>query len=321
MLIFIPWIAWYVYSANRRYAQMSVSSTRPFLNKKRPFKLYLIHFLFVLRLLTVAALIVVIARPQIIDTEHGRSSTTNGTDIVIALDISSSMLAEDFSPNRLEVAKEMVAQFANKRENDNIGLVIFAGESYTAVPLTTDHAQLINELNEVEIGLLDDATAIGDGLATAVNRLQMSQAKSKSIILVTDGAHNAGQLSPEDASDIAKEKDIKIYTIGIGTDGEAPYTQYDQFGRAYRTKIPVTIDERTLRAIASKTNGKYFRAKQGYQLGEVFAEIDKLETSEIQTSQWTSVTTDEDYQIWAFIALCILVFEMLLNYLIIRQIP
>lgn len=314
LLIIIPCVAWYIYTAPHRYASLSISSLHAFKQSGRSWKEYFIYVLFGIRMLAIAALIIILARPQ----SHTKwtTSTTNGTDIVISLDISSSMLAGDFDPDRLEAAKQVVSKFINGRGNDNIGLVLFAGECFTAVPMTADHAQLINYLNEVQVGLLENNTAIGDGIATAINRIKDGNAKSKSIILVTDGSHNAGQLTPADAAEIAALNDIKIYTIGVGRNGTAPFRQFDQFGRSYTLQLPVVIDEKTLTDVAEKTGGKYFRAENEQVLSEIFDEINKLETSEISVRKYAQ--TEEDYLPWAFIALALLLFEIFSRSVIIR---
>lgn len=318
LLIIVPCIAWYIYSLRTRNTGIAISSLAPFASNKITLKQYVLHGLFILRMLTLAFLIIVVARPQ--SSSRWTDSNTEGTDIMISLDISSSMLAGDFDPNRLEAAKKVASRFISGRTHDNIGLVIFAAESFTAVPMTTDQAQLINYLNEVEIGLLSDGTAIGDGIATAINRIKDGKAKSKSIILITDGSHNAGQLTPMDAAEIAKQNDIKIYTIGVGRNGNAPYPQFDPYtGRTYTVQIPVVIDEKTLQAIAQLTGGKYFRATDDHVLANIFDEIDQLEKTQITVKKFAS--TEEDYLPWALLALSILVLELLIRNLYIRQAP
>lgn len=317
LLLIIPCVAWYIYTCRRRYAAVSISSIDAYKKLSRSWKEYLLYGLFAVRMLAIAALIIIIARPQ--TNIKWSNSTTNGTDIVIALDISSSMLAGDFDPNRLDAAKKVASRFISGRENDNIGLVVFAAECFTAVPMTTDHAQLINYLNEVEVGLLEDNTAIGDGLATAINRIKDGKAKSKSIILLTDGSHNAGQLTPADAAGIAALNDIKVYTIGVGRNGTAPYPQIDQFGRVYNVNLPVVIDEKTLTSVAEQTGGKYFRATNEHILSDIFDEINKLETTEISVKKFAQ--TDEDYIPWALLALGLLLFELICRTAVIRNIP
>lgn len=318
LLIIAPCVAWYIYSLRTRNAGISISTLAPFKSQKAPFKQYVLHGLFGIRMLMLASLIIILARPQ--SSSKWSNSNTEGTDIMLSLDISSSMLAGDFDPNRLEAAKKVASRFISGRSQDNIGLVIFAAESFTAVPMTTDQAQLINYLNEVEIGLLADGTAIGDGIATAINRIKDGKAKSKSIILITDGSHNAGQLAPMDAAEIAKQNGIKIYTIGVGKNGRAPYPQVDpNTGRTYIVQLPVVIDEKTLTSIANKTGGKYFRATDEHVLNDVFDEIDKLEKSQITVKKFAS--TEEAYLPWSIFALVMLVLELLLRNLYIRQIP
>lgn len=314
LLIIIPCVAWYVYTCRKRYASLSISSMDAFSKQRRSWKQYMIYALFGVRMLVLASLIVILARPQ--SNIRWSNSTTNGTDIVIALDISSSMLAGDFEPNRLESAKKVASQFINGRETDNIGLVVFAAECFTAVPMTSDHAQLINYLNEVQCGLLEDATAIGDGLVTAINRVKDGKAKPKSIILLTDGSHNAGQLTPSDAAEIAALNGIKIYTIGVGRNGTAPFPQQDQFGRTYSVQLPVVIDEKTLTSVAEQTGGKYFRAQNEQVLSDIFEEINKLETTEISVRKFAQ--TEEDYLPWALLALGLLLLEIFCRTLVIR---
>lgn len=317
LILLVPCIAWYVYSLNTRYPSISISSTDGFKSSSRPFRVYLLHAMFGLRMLCLAMIVCIIARPQ--SSIRWSNTNTQGTDIMIALDVSSSMLAGDFDPNRLEAAKSVATRFISGRPSDNIGLVIFAGECFTAVPMTTDHAQLINYLNEVEVGILEDNTAIGDGLATAINRIKSGQAKSKSIILITDGSHNAGQLTPIDAAEIAAQNDIKVYTVGIGRNGTAPFPQMDQFGRVHQINLPVVIDEKTLTNIANQTGGKYFRATNEHVLKQIFEEIDQLETTEISVKKFAR--TEEDFTPWAIAAIILLVVELLCRNTILRRTP
>lgn len=314
LLILIPYIVWYVLTVRRRYASLGVSTTMPFSRLPRTFKQYGLYILFALRLLAIASLIVVIARPQ--EDIKWATSNINGTDIVLTLDISSSMLAQDFEPDRLGAAKSVATKFINGRENDNIGLVVFADESFTAVPMTTDHALLINYLREIEIGMLgENATAIGDGLASAINRIREGKAKSKSIILLTDGSNNSGIVNPINAAEIAKKFGIKIYTIGIGTYGEA------EFPTAYgtTTRIPVTIDEDALRTIASITDGKYFRANNQSVLKSIFEEINKLETTTMDVRKFAQ--KEDVYLPWALLAFALLALELIGRNLFFRNIP
>lgn len=318
LLVIVPCIAWYVYSQKNRYASVLVSTLSPFEKQKPSFRQYLIHAMFAIRMLLIAALVIIVARPQ--SSSKWSDSNTEGTDIVLSLDVSSSMLAGDFDPNRLEAAKKVASRFISGRTHDNIGLVIFAAESFTAVPMTTDQAQLINYLSEVEVGMLEDGTAIGDGLATAINRILEGKAKSKSIILITDGSHNAGQLAPMDAAEIAKQNGIKVYTIGVGKNGMAPYPQVDPYTRrTYTVQLPVVIDEKTLQSIADQTGGKYFRATDDHVLADVFEEIDQLEKTQISVRKYAS--TEEAYLPWALLALGLLIFELTVRNLFLRNIP
>ena len=292
-----------------------VSTIAP-LTKVKSYKAYLIHVLFILRLLTIGFVIIILARPQIKD--NWKSSIMNGTDIVLSIDISSSMLAMDFEPNRLEAAKEVATKFVAGRESDNMGLVTFAAEGFTAVPMTTDKSLLTSYINRIELGLLEDGTAIGDGLSMAINRIKDGPAKSKSIILITDGSNNTGIVAPLTAANIAKKHNIKVYTIGIGTNGEALFPVNDGFGTTY-VKQKVVIDEPTLQEIALITGGKYFRATDNEVLNDVFNEIDKLEKTEIDIQKFTH--TEDNYLSWAFLALICFLVEIILRYTLLRTIP
>ena len=240
LLLIIPVIAWYILKQKRMQAALQVSTTQPFDKMPRTYKIYLRHFNFVLRVLAVVLLIIALARPQ--STDSWQNSSTEGVDIVLALDISGSMLARDFKPDRVEAAKDVAAQFVSGREHDNIGLVIFAGESFTMCPMTTDHAVLLNLMKDVHCGMVDDGTAIGDGLATAINRIKDGPAKSKTIILLTDGTNNAGDIAPATAAQIAKSFGIHVYTIGVGTKGLAPTPVQTPYGITYQN-MPVEMDE------------------------------------------------------------------------------
>jgi Ca-activated chloride channel family protein len=298
-------------------ATMALSSTSAFAKMPRTWKQYVRHLLFVLRLAALGCLIIVLARPQLKD--NWRTTSTEGTDIVIALDVSSSMLARDFKPNRLEAAKKVASKFIAGRESDNIGVVIFAGESLTGVPMTVDRSQLISYIESINMDMLEDGTAIGDGIATSLNRLKEGKAKSKSIILLTDGSNNTGVVAPISASEVAKELGVKIYTIGIGTNGNAPYPTQNIFGKIEYTMQPVVIDEATLRTIAESTGGKYFRATGNKVLEEVFAEIDALEKTQMDVKHFSH--TEDNYMFWAWLALGLFALELLLRYTVVRSIP
>lgn len=316
-LLFIPLIAWYIWKRRNLYASMEVSTTTPVARLPRSWKEYLTHLLFVMQLGVIGCIIIILARPQTRDSWH--TSTVEGTDIVLALDISTSMLARDFKPDRFEAAKDVAAKFVSGRDGDNIGVVIFAAESFTAIPMTTDRSVIANYINDIKMGMLQDGTAIGDGLATSINRIKDGKAKSKSIILLTDGSNNTGNVAPMTAAEIAKQMGIKVYTIGIGTNGTAPYPQENMFGRIEYVNLPVVIDEATLRNIAETTGGKYFRATGNNVLSEIFAEIDKLETTKMDTRDFTS--TEDDYMPWGIAALALFSLIIVLRYTILRSIP
>ena len=316
-LIYVPLLAWYILKRKGAYPALNISSTTPFVGLGRPWRQYGLHALFALRLAAIGCIIVMLARPQTRDSWN--TTRTEGTDIVIALDISSSMLARDFNPDRLEAAKDVAAKFVAARESDNMGLVIFAGESLTGVPMTTDRSALTNYISSIEMGMIDDGTAIGDGLATAINRIKDGKAKSKSIILLTDGSNNTGTVAPLTAAEIAKKYGIKVYTIGVGKNGTAPYPVQNYFGRIEYQPMEVVIDEATLQNIASTTGGKYFRATGNNVLQDIFQEIDSLEKTEIDIKNFSH--TEDKYEMWALLALGILLLELLLRNTVLRKIP
>lgn len=316
-LVFVPLIAWYIIKQRNAHPAMEVSTTLPYAKLPRSIKEYLLHGLFVLRLTAIGCVIVVLARPQTRDS--WRTSSTEGTDIIIALDISTSMLARDFKPDRFEAAKEVATKFVSGRESDNIGVVIFAGESFTAVPMTTDRALLANYINSIKMGMLEDGTAIGDGLATAINRIKDGKAKSKSIILLTDGSNNTGVVAPTTAAEIAKKYGIKVYTIGVGKNGMAPMPQQNYFGGIDYVNMPVVIDEATLKSIASTTGGKYFRATSNNVLNEIFTEIDQLEKTQMDVKHFSH--TEDNYMMWAWLAIGLFILELIMRHTILRTIP
>jgi Ca-activated chloride channel family protein len=265
-------------------------------------------------MIALALLIIVLARPQ--STDRFQDVSTEGIDIVLALDISGSMLARDFKPDRLEASKNVATEFISGRPYDRIGLVVFSGESFTQCPLTTDHAVLINLMREIQSGMIEDGTAIGMGLATAVNRIKDSEAKSKVIILLTDGVNNRGEIAPATAAGIAKTFGIRVYTIGVGTQGMAPYPVQTPFGTQYQN-MPVEIDEDILKEIAQTTGGRYFRATDNDKLVQVYNEIDKLEKSKIDVKQF--IRKEEKYLNIAISAFSLLVLEILLRNTILRK--
>lgn len=317
LLLLIPMIGWYVYKLRKSQASLQVSSTEAFeVAGATSWKVYLRHVPFALRTLAIALLIVVLARPQ--STDSWQNSTTEGIDIVMAMDISTSMLAEDLKPNRLEAAKDVAASFINGRQNDNIGLVVFAAESFTQCPLTIDHGVLLNLFKDIQPGIIQDGTAIGLGLANAVSRIKDSQAKSKVIILLTDGVNNTGEIAPVTAAEIAKTFGIRVYTIGVGTQGEAPYPIPTAFGIQCQN-IPVEIDEQVLKQIASTTGGQYFRATDNASLKEIYSEIDQMEKTKISVQEFSK--KQEEYKNWALIVFALLLVEVLLRNTLLRNIP
>ena len=317
LLLLIPLIGWYIYKLSKSQASMQVSSSEVFqLPEARSWKIYLRHVPFLLRMVLIALLIVVLARPQ--STNSWQNSSTEGIDIMLAMDISSSMLAQDLKPNRLEAAKDVAASFINGRQNDNIGLVVFAAESFTQCPLTTDHTVLLNLFKDIQPGIIQDGTSIGLGLANAISRIKDSQAKSKVIILLTDGVNNAGESAPVTASEIAKTFGVRVYTIGVGTQGEAPYPFQTAFGIQYQN-VPVEIDEPTLKQIAATTGGQYFRATDNASLKAIYEEIDQMEKTKISVQEFSK--KQEEYMQWALLVLLLLLVEVLLKNTLLRNIP
>jgi Ca-activated chloride channel family protein len=316
LLLLVPgMIAFYILRQQKTFASLQMPGLKPFENSGSTFRNYLRHILFALRAAGIALLIIIIARPQ--TTDKFQNTTTEGIDIIMALDISGSMLARDFKPDRLEASKNVATEFISGRPYDRLGLVVFSGESFTQCPLTTDHAILVNLMRELQSGMIEDGTAIGNGLATAVNRIKDSEAKSKVIILLTDGVNNRGEIAPATAADIAKTYGIRVYTIGVGSQGMAPYPVQTPYGIQYQN-MPVEIDEPILKEIASKTGGKYFRATDNDKLIQVYAEIDKMEKSKIDVRQFTR--KEEKYLIPAIIAFALLAFEILARLTIYKNI-
>ncbi len=314
-LLLIPLlVAYYIYRQSRAHASMRLSTAGFLMNGHKTFRHYLRHILFALRIIAVALMVVVIARPQSID--KWQSSTTEGIDIILALDVSGSMLARDFTPDRLEASKNVATEFISGRPYDRIGLTVFSGESFTQCPLTTDHAVLINLMREVKSGVIEDGTAIGVGLATAINRIKDSDAISKVIILLTDGVNNRGAIDPVTAAEIAKTFGIRVYTIGVGSMGYAEYPVQTPFGMRYQ-KMQVEIDEALLKHIAELTGGRYFRAVDNSSLEQVYSEIDKLEKSKIETRE--NSKREEVFMPWALAAALVVALELLLRYLFMKN--
>lgn len=304
-------VAWIFWQRNHRQAQLFISNTRAF-TSYGTFLVKLAPGLFVLRLLELSALIIAMARPQSVD-EYNQIKKTEGIDIVLSVDISGSMLARDFRPNRLEALKNLAAQFIRNRPNDRIGLVVFAGESFTKTPVTTDKEVILRTLSEITFdNRMEQGTAIGMGLSTAVNRLKESKALSKIIILMTDGVNNAGAIDPRIAAELAAEYNIKTYTIGIGTNGTAPSpVAIDANGNFIYQNVPVEIDEELMGFIAERTGGLYFRATGNEKLKEIYDEIDKLEKTEIE--EFTYSARKDLFRPLVILGLTLLILEFLLK--------
>ncbi|MEG0949847.1 MAG: VWA domain-containing protein [Bacteroidales bacterium] len=318
LLLLLPAIAWYLWKQRGAQASMQVSATGAFRKIGRTYKAWLRHVNFGILLAAIALVIVVLARPQ--STDSWSKSDTEGIDIVLSLDVSNSMLAADFKPNRVEAAKDVAAQFINGRPNDNIGMVIFGKESFTMCPMTTDHAVLLNLLKDVNTELIDGgATAIGNGLATAINRIKDGQTKSKTIILLTDGTNNAGDIAPVTAAEIAKTFGIRVYTIGVGTEGTAPFPAMTPYGTVVYQDMKVDIDEKTLTDMAVATGGKYFRAIDKNKLKGIFEEIDQMEKTKISTREYSK--KQEEYLPFALAAFVLLLIHILLRNTLLRTIP
>lgn len=271
----------------------------------------------VLRLLAITALIIALARPVNVHTES--ETTTEGIDIVLAMDISGSMLARDFVPDRLTSAKKIASEFVGERSGDRLAVVAFAGEAFTQTPLTSDQATVQTMLSRLRSGVVDDGTAIGNGLATAINRLRESGAKSKVVVLLTDGVNNRGQISPATAAEIARDLGIKVYTIGVGSRGSAPYPAIDMFGNETMVMAEVEIDEALLRRIATLTGGEYFRAVDDNALAEIYERINTLEKSEVQVTNYTSY--EELYMLWLVAALLLLAGEFIIERVVLNRLP
>lgn len=321
MLLIIPCVLWYVLRGRKRRAAMSVPTVSMYGGMRKSWKYYLIHVPFILDMAAIILLSLILARPQ--TTDRWQDTEIEGIDIMLAVDVSTSMLAEDLKPNRIEAAKQVAAEFINGRPNDNIGLTIFAGEAFTQCPMTVDHAILLNMFQNVSSdiaakGIIEDGTAIGMGLANAISRLKDSQAKSKVIILLTDGSNNRGEISPTTAAEMAKSFGIRVYTIGVGTNGTAPYPVQGAYGKQY-INVAVEIDENVLRQIAQTANGQYYRATSNSKLKEVYEEIDKLERTKLQVKEFSK--NQEEYQPLALALLLTLLVSILLKQTVLRTIP
>ncbi|MDX9747475.1 MAG: VWA domain-containing protein [Paludibacter sp.] len=316
LLVLIPMVYWFLKELHRSDASLQISSHRSLRSFPRSIKVKLLNVPYYLRFLSVALLIIAIARPQ--SSNSWRTENTEGIDIMIALDISGSMLAEDFRPNRLEASKSVANEFILSRPNDNIGLVLFAAKSFTQCPLTTDHAVLINLFNSINYGMIEDGTAIGLGLANAVARLKESKAKSKVVILLTDGDNNRGDIAPVSAGELAQAMGIRVYTIGVGSHGMVNIPIQTPLGMQYQ-QIESAFDERPLKEIAEMTGGQYFRATNNEKLRSIYAEIDQMEKTKINVREYSKKY--EEYFLFALAALVMLIAEVLIRNVYLRKIP
>lgn len=315
LLILVPaLVILYFYIRKRFLPQFKYSQTDIFKTGPKGWRTKIIGLPLILRLLAISSIIIVLARPQ--NSSQGRDVNTEGIDLMVALDISGSMLAEDFKPNRMEAAKDITKDFIESRPNDRLGLVIFAGESFTQCPLTTDHEVLLSQLKGVNPGIFQDGTAVGDGLGTAVARIKDSKAKSKVVILLTDGVNNMGSVAPLTAAEIAKTYGVRVYTIGVGTMGLAPYPMQTPFGIRYQN-VEVQIDEPVMKKIADITGGQYFRATGNKKLKEVYKEIDKLERTKIKVTEYSSFK--EEFLPFAIAACVLLLLEWIIRYWVLKR--
>lgn len=321
LLLLIPYVLWFFLYRKKSEPTMRMSDTHAYLNAPKNMRMRLMNLPMLLRCLTFVLVVVVLARPQTRNSWDNK--TVEGIDIMLAMDVSTSMLAEDLRPNRMEAAKEVAAEFISGRPNDNIGLTIFAGETFTQCPMTTDHASLLNLLQNVRTdiaarGLIQDGTAVGMGLANAVTRLRHSKAKSKVVILLTDGSNNMGDISPMTAAQIARSLGIRVYTIGVGTNKVARYPM-PVAGTIQYVNIPVEIDTKTLSDIAATTQGNFYRATNNRELKQIYRDIDKLEKTRMNVTKFSK--RYEAYQPFAIAAVLCLLLELLLRNTFLRRLP
>ena len=315
-LLFPLLIAWQWFRRKKEVPAVSFSSLQQF-SAVRTWRTTLRPLLYVLRGLALAALIVALARPRS-SSEITKTKTTEGIDIILSIDMSSSMLAKDLKPNRIEALKRVASQFIEQRTSDRIGIVVYSGESYTKVPATTDKSVVLQALKDIKQGEIEDGTAIGMGLGTAINRLKDSKTKSKVIILMTDGVNNTGVIDPLSAAELAKEYGIRVYTIGIGTNGKAlSPVAYNPDGSLQYDMVPVEIDDKLLSEIAKSTGGQYFRATDNKKLAQIYTEIDKLEKSKIEELKYYQ--HQENFRPWVLLALVFLVAEFGLRHTVFRS--
>jgi Ca-activated chloride channel family protein len=316
-IILIPIIiAWYFWKGKKRQASVTYSSVKLFEKIPVTFRERIRHLPFIFRMIALLFLIIALARPQ--NFSSGQNVNAEGIDIAMVLDISSSMLAEDFKPNRLEAAKNVIDEFVKGRTTDRIGLVIFSREAFTQCPLTIDYSVLRNLLSDIKSGMIEDGTAIGNALANGVNRLKDSDAESKVIILLTDGVNNAGEVDPISAAEIASSFGIRIYSIGVGTRGEAPYPVQTPFGIRYQN-IPVQIDEDILKKISETTGGQYFRATNNSALEDIYNKIDKMEKTKIEITSYRNAA--ELFSGWLLVGFILLILELIASKTILRKLP
>lgn len=321
LLLAIPYVVWYWMLHSSSTPSIRVSSTEAMFKAPKSLRQRLVHLPFVLRMACFTLAVVALARPQ--TSNSWSTKHTEGIDIMLCMDVSTSMLAEDLKPNRIEAAKNVALEFISGRPDDNIGLTLFAGEAYTQCPMTTDHAVLLNLLNGMKVdmaqrGLIDDGTAIGMGIANALSRLKDSKAKSKVVILLTDGTNNCGQISPNTAADIAKSLGIRVYTIGVGTNGTARYP-YPVAGHIEYVNVPVEIDTKALATIAKKTDGQFYRATNNQKLHEVYQEIDKLEKTKMNVRQYSK--RHEAFAGFLLFSVLCLIAQLLVENTILKRIP
>lgn len=316
LAVIVPLLVAYYIFASRHEATLTVSTLG---GKRAPrtLRYWLRPLPFVLRMVALVMFIIALARP--VEITHEQETTTDGIDIVLSMDISGTMLARDFKPDRLTAAKRLAAEFVSERRGDRIAVVAFAGEAFTQAPLTSDQATVETMLSRLRSGVVEDGTAIGNGLATAINRLRESGAKSKVIILLTDGVNNRGQISPLMAAEIARDMGIKVYTIGVGTRGRAPYPAVDIFGNHTTVMADVEIDEELLEEIASMTGGKYYRAVDDEALREIYAEINTLEKSKVQVTDYQ--TYEELFLVWVILGIALLGAEFFVDKVVLNRLP
>ncbi len=322
LLLLIPLVWWHFFSHRKREASIKVASTEAYRYISKTPKMALVQLPFFLRLLALTLIVFILARPQ--TTNSWSNSETEGIDIMLVMDISTSMLAQDLKPNRIEAAKEVATEFVSGRPSDNIGLTVFAGEAFTQCPMTIDHSVLLSMFKNISCdlpgqGLIDDGTAIGMGLANALSRLKESQAKSKIIILLTDGSNNRGDISPLTAAEMAKQFGVRIYTIGLGGNGTAPYPYPLPGGGVHIVNMPVDVDPETLQQIAAMTGGLFYRAGSSQKLKEIYRDIDKLEKTKLNVKRYDK--RHEAYLPFALAVLVLMLFEFTLRTTWLRRIP